>query len=302
MTSPTTIEERMNTDDLNKLKRLAEAVCETWIKCDRGDYGDYDGNCNVILDEGFDSRIAVVFDEDDAAFIAAANPQTVLALLGRIEEADKENKRLRKAMDVQKRAAFTLADATQKIADAKVKHYVEKDRSEYYAEQSLDSERGMNAILTEENEALTAQVSQLEEALERQHGDIGILIAIINWLEAATGESPEGEDAVLFSQITADHNEEIARKALGIDAALANTDQRQWGDISTAPKDGTKFLAHWPDHENGDGQREGHFEVTWMNPKGLFTTNAAIMDGYFPEDWQPSLWQPIAAPDTQEGG
>ena len=75
--------------DLAKLKELAEAVHETWIKCDRGDYGDYDGNCNIILDKGHNFRIAAVFDEDDAAFIAAANPAAILALISRLEEAEK---------------------------------------------------------------------------------------------------------------------------------------------------------------------------------------------------------------------
>ena len=126
------------------------------------------------------------------------------------------------------------------------------------------------------------------------------LVARLDELKAHLGKTDDlfEKTVTAFYKLSADVDT-VERE---VRQALANTDQRQWGDISTAPKDGTKFLAHWPDHENGDGQWEGHFEVTWMNPKGLFTTNAAIMDGYFPEDWQPSLWQPIAAPDTQEGG
>ena len=55
-------------------------------------------------------------------------------------------------------------------------------------------------------------VTALEQAKAReaqQHNDIGILIAIINGVEEATSEGPDGEDAVLFSQITAAHNEAI---------------------------------------------------------------------------------------------
>ena len=211
------------TEELRGLKRLAEAATPgpwEWHPGHRTTMGDFQGPRGSICDFGDATQYypteGTPPSDADAAFIAAANPQTVLALLGRIEEADKENKRLRKAMDVQKRAAFTLADATQKIADAKVKHYVEKDRSEYYAEQSLDSERGMNAILTEENEALTAQVSQLEEALERQHGDIGFLISTINGVREATGEGPEEEDAAIFWQINYDHAKETRRRARAI--------------------------------------------------------------------------------------
>ncbi len=47
-----------------------------WIACDLGDYGDYDGNCRVILAD--DKRIAVVLgktdqDASNAAVIAAAH-------------------------------------------------------------------------------------------------------------------------------------------------------------------------------------------------------------------------------------
>ena len=42
-----------------------------WEACERGDYGDYDGDCVVVL--GDDRRIAVVLSSDsDARLIAAS--------------------------------------------------------------------------------------------------------------------------------------------------------------------------------------------------------------------------------------
>jgi len=51
-----------------------------WEACDRGDYGDYDGNCVVILGDDLMKRVAVVFSDEDAPVIAAA-PEMRTALV-----------------------------------------------------------------------------------------------------------------------------------------------------------------------------------------------------------------------------
>lgn len=43
-----------------------------WIAADRGDYGDFDGECVVVLDGEMTRRIAVVFHDSDAEFIVTA--------------------------------------------------------------------------------------------------------------------------------------------------------------------------------------------------------------------------------------
>lgn len=63
-----------------------------WIACKHGDYGDYDGNCIVILGEGGDIRTAVVlgFDSEEnranASLISAA--PDLLEALKRIMDVD----------------------------------------------------------------------------------------------------------------------------------------------------------------------------------------------------------------------
>lgn len=54
-----------------------------WEACERGDYSDYDGDCIVIL--GDDKRVAIVFDEDDAALVVKA-VNSHAALTARIAE------------------------------------------------------------------------------------------------------------------------------------------------------------------------------------------------------------------------
>ncbi|BEP44009.1 hypothetical protein [Variovorax sp. V15] len=61
-----------------------------WISCDLGDYGDYDGNCRVIL--GDDRRVAVVLgtQEEDAANAAliAAAPDLLAAARSSLQQIE----------------------------------------------------------------------------------------------------------------------------------------------------------------------------------------------------------------------
>ena len=108
---------------------------------------------------------------------------------------------------------------------------------------------------------------------------------------------------------TAMTSEDAQREVqFGIDELLAClknanlTIEADWNtDMGVAPRGGLaeneSFLAYWPKHQTADGDSyAAHMEVTWMNKKGLFTTNVAIMDGYFPEDWQPTAWKPLNPP------
>ena len=95
--------------DEQKLRELAGAATPgPWIACQYGDYGDYNGDCRVILGEGGDIRTAVVLGFDtpendaNAQLIAAANPAAILSLLDELqtlrvtaENAEKDAERYR---------------------------------------------------------------------------------------------------------------------------------------------------------------------------------------------------------------
>lgn len=58
---------------------MSDVKHTAWKACDRGDYGDYDGDCVVVLDKEMTRRVAVVFRDEDARLIAAA-PEMLEAL------------------------------------------------------------------------------------------------------------------------------------------------------------------------------------------------------------------------------
>lgn len=75
----------MDKDKLNELKELAEkATPGPWI------YDEEDGTIEPLETVGLRSIIAEPTYSNDAAFIAAANPQTVLELIAEIERREKE--------------------------------------------------------------------------------------------------------------------------------------------------------------------------------------------------------------------
>ena len=79
------------------------------------------------------------------------------AIADMIEAQAAEIERLHAAIKRQAGAAATLRQATLD----EVRHLQEMDRSEYAATKTLDSERAVNAALTEENEALRAEIAAL---------------------------------------------------------------------------------------------------------------------------------------------
>ena len=88
--------------------------------------------------------------EENARLIAAAPDmrETILALCAEVD-------RLNAAIIRQAGAAKTLRESTL----AEVQYLKDKDRSEYHAAASLDSERKANELLTDENERLRSLLS-----------------------------------------------------------------------------------------------------------------------------------------------
>ena len=87
----------------------------------------------------------------------------ILKLADRIEELEAAIKR-------QAGAARTLRQLTL----AEVQKLSDMDRSEYFAEQTLNSERDANAILTDRIEELEAELAKAVDALEKiQHNKYG---------------------------------------------------------------------------------------------------------------------------------
>ena len=79
----------------------------------------------------------------------------------RIEELEKRNASLEAAIKRQASAARTLRECTL----AEVRHLSDRDRSEYFAAQTVDSERDANAMLTDRIEELEGQ---LKTVLDRE--------------------------------------------------------------------------------------------------------------------------------------
>jgi hypothetical protein len=88
----------------------------------------------------------------DAALIAAA----INALPGLLDELE----RLREAIKRQAAAVRNL----QTSEDSQINVLRKQSQQAYIAVSTLDSERAMNAILTEENERLRAALSKIEDA------------------------------------------------------------------------------------------------------------------------------------------
>lgn len=86
------------TINLDELKKLANAATHgTWIKTN---WQSMDEPINAGVDSESGSHVAGTMEDHDAEYIAAANPQTVLALISELEEARKDAERLKEVLRV----------------------------------------------------------------------------------------------------------------------------------------------------------------------------------------------------------
>ena len=83
----------------------------------------------------------------------------------RIEELEKQNASLEAAIKRQAGAARTLREYTL----AEVRHLSDRDRSEYFAAQTVDSERDANAMLTERIEELEKACNEWAEVSQSNY-------------------------------------------------------------------------------------------------------------------------------------
>lgn len=86
---------------------------------------------------------------------------------------------------------------------------------------------------------------RLSEALHMD-GDISILLANIDAVAEATGEGPEGEDAVLVEQIRADHKE---RRAKALSDVAENDAELIGTPAGRAPRNASGLCATCVDEE-----------------------------------------------------
>ena len=92
------------------------------------------------------------------------------------------------------------------------------------------------------------------------------------------------------------HRAEMREGAAEIDRLTAEIERlraaSQWQPIETAPKDGTKVLV-WRPYEDKD--HEAHCGVDrWSDVSGSWWNSRRYQ--------QPTQWQPLPSPPTQEGG
>jgi hypothetical protein len=138
---------------------------------------------------------------------------------------------LEEAIRKQANAARSLADAT--IRDASIRQGLAEKA---YAESSpevLASERQANAMLTEENERLTARLTALESERDA--------------LLAAAGKEAVaevvGSQEICWVRVTSNGLKPGDKLYTAPAAALENGDGRDaWQPIETAPKDGTPLM------------------------------------------------------------
>ena len=96
-----------------------------WKLCDRGDYGDFDGDSRVILDADMSIRIAVVHDSgaDEAeanAHMIASAPDLLLSLESLIDEIRDLPTETFRTIDANKcNLSVTLSNAMEAVLKSK---------------------------------------------------------------------------------------------------------------------------------------------------------------------------------------
>ena len=86
------------------------------------------------------------------------------------------------------------------------------------------------------------------------------------------------------------------QRAKSAEAKLAQA--QTWQPIETAPKDGTKFFAYWPDHL-GNGSE--CVVTTWFGPWATGSSELVFQTAFeWAHERNPTHWMPHAAPPTQD--
>ena len=101
----------------HRRREMSERTKAPWIACEHGDYGDYNGNCIVILGDGGNVRTAVVLGFDTRETRANAR------LIARAPEMAAEIERLRARVEQLEGALKKAKDGL----DAGVKQYAARD-------------------------------------------------------------------------------------------------------------------------------------------------------------------------------
>ena len=117
---------------------------------------------------------------------------------------DKRIEELEAAIKRQAGAAKTLRNATL----AEVQHIRDNERKEYAAIRTLDSERDANAILTDENDALKARITELEAERDRQYDQNCEQIIRIAELEAKLAKAEMFIKEISFRAMSSEHDED----------------------------------------------------------------------------------------------
>jgi hypothetical protein len=173
-----------NLDTAQTVERYEDGSHITCPTCDgegyaelNSDFCNYDGKAIGVQFYGIGPEHLVA-----EAYFRAASPAAILELIAMIEQQAARIAELEAAIRKQANAARSLADAT--IRDASIRQGLAEKA---YAESSpevLASERQANAMLTEENERLTARLTALEserDALLAAAGKEAVAVASDVW-------------------------------------------------------------------------------------------------------------------------
>lgn len=198
----------MNRPAREALRRAAEAVIATdppgeW-KYWRG-AGKYDEGPNVFGKDGdcWDGYVVCAPDGDeDARFIAAANPQAILSLLAQVDDAERErdalslsNQFMRGELDTAYAVIEELPESALDLVDSAKLMRVMKAATESERHEHVTNK--VDAMRVEKNKALklVAEAERLLRGLDIDHG------AVMNgqgwfddrdaWLARAGGEGAE---------------------------------------------------------------------------------------------------------------
>ena len=134
------------------------------------------------------------------------------------------------------------------------------------------------------HEALTPEtVNRLRKIVFYEHSTRNALIH-----DCALGQITMGDVQDLIAAI-----ERVSDRIEELEAKLAQA--QTWQPIETAPKDGTTFLAYWPD-DLGNGF--AYVVTTWFGPRATGPSDLVFQTEfeYADKSNNPTHWLPHAAP------